>query len=195
MKKPEQVSKWYEDNYKNKSGFRFETFKLALTTLYEINDNPVIFETGTLRLENDYGAGYSTYIFGECISLFGGKLFTIDIDPINIKTSKRVTEPFSKNITYIIEDSLTAILKFENSIDLLYLDSLDCPIEGDASVAQKHNLNEFLLAECKLHEKSLVLIDDVNFQNGGKAKLTHEYLQFKDYELIFSLQQSLWRKK
>ena len=60
--------------------------------------------------------------------------------------------------------------------------------------SQTHNLNEFLLAESKLHDKTLILIDDVNFSNGGKAKMTHEYLEKNNYILIHKNQQSLWTK-
>jgi predicted O-methyltransferase YrrM len=194
MNKSQQVEKWYEENYKSKSGCRFDTFKMTLKCLYERVENPFIFETGTLRLENDFGAGYSTYIFGQCLSLFGGNLLTVDISPINMDTCKRITQEFSNNITYITDDSLNTIRNFEGKIDLLYLDSFDCPVEGDASESQKHNLNEFKLAEHKLHEKSLILIDDVNFSNGGKARLTHEYLENNGYKMLLINQQSLWTK-
>jgi predicted O-methyltransferase YrrM len=194
MNKSQQVETWYEENYKCKSGNRFDTFKIVLKCLYERVDNPFIFETGTLRLENDFGAGYSTYIFGECLSLFGGSLLTVDINPINIETCKRITSKFSKHITYVTDNSLNTINNFEGKIDLLYLDSFDCPIEGDASESQDHNLKEFKLAEHKLHDRSLILIDDVDFPNGGKAKKTHVYLSDSGYTCLMKKQQSIWIK-
>lgn len=194
MNKFKQIEKWYIENYKNKSGRRFETFRLALKNIYEKVEFPLIFETGTLRLKNDFGAGYSTYIFGECVSLFGGKLITVDNNPRHIEISKKLTQSFADNITYILDDSLNYIKNFNGKIDLLYLDSYDCPIEGDASESQKHNLNEFLLVESKLHDESLILIDDVDFVNGGKARMTHEYLEKSGYMLIYKEQQSLWNK-
>lgn len=194
MNKSELVEEWYISNYKDKSSFRFETFKLALRDIYQITDNPFIFETGTVRMENDFGAGYSTYIFGECISLFGGKLLTVDNNATNIQTCKRITEKFASNITYVLDDSLNTIKNFNGKIDLLYLDSFDCPIEGDATESQTHNLQEFLLSESKLSDNCRILIDDVNFLNGGKSKLTHEYLEKNNYKLIHKNQQSLWKK-
>ena len=194
MNKSEEVEKWYVENYKDKSSFRFETFRLALKNIYERVEFPLIFETGTVRVENDFGGGYSTYIFGECISLFGGKLITVDNNSTNIETSKRLTKNFASNITYILDDSLRVIENYNEKIDLLYLDSFDCPIEGDASESQNHNLKEFKLAEHKLKENSIIIIDDVNFSNGGKARLTHEYLENNKYKLIYSNQQSLWVK-
>lgn len=188
------VEQWYIENYKNKSGERFETFKLALTLLYEQNPTPLIVETGTVRMENDYGAGYSTYIFGQCTTLFGGRVITVDNVLKHMDISKKLTEEFSKKITYVLDDSLKFLADFNEKIDLLYLDSFDCPITGDATEAQEHNLNEFLISESKLTEKSLILIDDIGFENGGKAKLTHAYLEKNNYRLIKKHQQSLWSK-
>jgi hypothetical protein len=109
-----------------------------------------------------------------------------------MKISKHVTTNFSKNITYITGDSLAILKNLNNEIDLLYLDSYDCPISGDASTAQLHNLSEFKLAEPNLKNTSLILIDDVDLENGGKAKLTHNYLKDRGYSLNYTGQQSLW---
>lgn len=189
-----RVGLWYEENYKDKSSSRFETFKLTLQKLYERTSSPIIVETGTVRMENDYGAGYSTYIFGECIGLFGGKLYTIDVNKDNVELSQRLTKKFSKNITYINDDSLNFITNFDLSIDLLYLDSMDCPLEGDASQSQIHNLKEFLAATKNIHDKSLILLDDSNLPNGGNSRITHIILQYLGYSLMLSNQQSLWSK-
>lgn len=194
MNKANAVIEWYTNNYKSKSSLRFESFKLALELTYKVTDTPTIFETGTVRLENDFGAGYSTYIFGECVSKFGGNVITVDISDVNIKTCMRITKEFSKNITYIIDDSLKTIQNYTGNIDLLYLDSYDCPIEGDATDAQLHNLSEFKLSEKFITRDTVILIDDVNFSNGGKSKLTHKYMK-DNYDLLYMHQQSVWKKK
>jgi predicted O-methyltransferase YrrM len=167
---------------------------IAISLLYERFENPVILETGTIRFEDDYGAGYSTYIFGDMVNRFGGELITVDIDKSNIELCKHITSKFSKNISYINDNSLEFLSTFNKKIDLLYLDSYDCPIEGDATESQKHNLHEFSLAEKNLNENSIILIDDVNLPNGGKAKLTHEYLSSHTYKKIYEFQQSVWSK-
>lgn len=194
QKKLQKIRNWYRENYESKSGFRFQSFMIAISLLYDRFESPVILETGTIRLENDYGAGYSTYIFGDMINRFGGELITVDISKENIDLCKTITSDFSKNITYINDDSLEFLSTFNKKINLLYLDSYDCPIEGDATASQNHNLQEFLLSENNLDEKSIILIDDVNFSNGGKAKLTHEYLSSHNYKKIYELQQSVWSK-
>lgn len=194
MNKVKDVGNWYTENYINKSCGRFETFKLALSLLYTNTDYPTILETGTVRMDNDFGAGYSTYIFSECVYIFGGKLITIDNSLQNIKTSQRITLKYAENVTYIHDDSIHAINEFTDTIDLLYLDSYDCPIEGDASDAQLHNLNEFMVAENKLSNNKLILIDDVDFANGGKGMKTHEYLLKNSYKMLLKGQQSIWTK-
>ena len=192
--KNNDVVEWYTKNYKDKSCSRFETFKLALGKVYEYTDTPLILETGTLRLEDDFGAGYSTYIFGECVSIFGGNLITVDVVENHMNVSKKLTDRFKYNIEYVLDDSVSFLNGFDQKIDLLYLDSMDCPIEGDATIAQKHNLKEFLESEKNLHDNSVILIDDVNFPNGGKAKLTHEHLHNLNYNKLVSDQQSVWMK-
>jgi predicted O-methyltransferase YrrM len=167
---------------------------ITISMLYERTENPLIVETGTIRMVNDYGAGYSTYIFGDMINRFGGELITVDISKENIELCKIITSNFSKNIVYITDDSLNFLSSFNKKIDLLYLDSYDCPIDGDATDSQKHNLNEFIYAEKNLKDNSIILIDDVNFSNGGKSKLTHEYLEKHNYKKIYELQQSVWSK-
>lgn len=192
--KIQNVRSWFRENYESKSSYRFPSFMIAISLLYERFECPLVLETGTVRAENDYGAGYSTYIFGDMISRFGGELITVDISEENIAMCKEITSKFSKDIIYIAQDSLDFLSTFNKKINLLYLDSYDCPLEGDASESQKHNIQEFLLAEKNLDDKAIILIDDANLSNGGKSKLTHEYLLSNNYKNIYSFQQSVWSK-
>lgn len=190
----ELVGEWYTSVYKEKSGSRFKTFELSLKLLYNNTSNPLIVETGTVRQKDDFGAGYSTVIFGECVSKFGGNLITIDNNKNHMILSRDVTKEWANKITYINDDSIKTLSEFKQKIDLIYLDSYDCPIEGDATDAQIHNLNEFKEVENLLTDASIILIDDVSLGNGGKAKLTHEYLLSKNYKCIEMIQQSVWTK-
>lgn len=195
---PSQVEQWYVENYKEKSLLRFETFKICLKLLYSITPTPLIVETGTVRREDSFDQGYSTVIFGECVNRFGGKLITIDIDENNIQLSKKLTQTFSDTIQYEVGDSICVLEKLKKEIkdiDLIYLDSFDCPISGDSSAASQHNLNEFLQIENTLSDECIILIDDVGFENGGKGKFTHAYLNTNQYRLIAQLHQSIWAKE
>ena len=93
------VDSWFEDEYKNKSQDRYFTFKAALN-LFLQNGGMNIVETGTTRQLNDWGAGYSTYLFGAVAALFEKHVWTVDISRENIEVCKKVTEDFCDYITY-----------------------------------------------------------------------------------------------
>lgn len=186
---------WFDEAFEEKSDRRYVTFRIALNLLSQQKGHNIV-ETGTTRQVDDYGAGYSTYIFANFVEMYGGKITTIDIDPKNMEVCKEITKEFADKINYVVSDSLFALTKIEEPIDLLYLDSLDTPIPDneDARLAQEHNLKEFKLVEHLLHKDSIVLIDDNDFVNGGKARLTKKYLAEKGWRLLINFQQSLWIK-
>ena len=188
-----EYNSWFDEMFRDKLALRYPTFKIALNLLYQ-NKGLNIIETGTVRQLDDYGAGYSTFVFGEYVKRHGGHITTIDIDENNMDICKMVTKDYWNQIDYVVEDSLTALTKLKDKIDLLYLDSLDTPIEGDASEAQNHNLKEFKLVEHLLTDKTIVLLDDNSFENGGKTRLTKQYLKEKGWRLVLNSQQSLWIK-
>lgn len=182
---------WFDEAFETNLRGRYFTFRIALNLLYQ-QPNRNIVETGCVRFFNDYGGGNSTYIFGNFVYVYGGHLTTIDISTENMEVCKMVTAKFAKDIDYIVDDSLSALTKLDKPIDLLYLDSLDVPETGDATKGQEHNLAEFKLAEHLLREGSIVLIDDNNMENGGKSRLTKEYLKEKGWREILDIYQAIW---
>lgn len=188
------IDSWFEQKYKVKSDGRYLTFKTALNLLLQ-NNGKNILETGTTRQVDDYGAGYSTVIFGDFVEHYGGHIWTVDIEPRNMDVCRIVTMPYQANISYIVDDSHNFLKSFKDKIDLLYLDSYDYPIDGsDPSPCQQHQLKEFQLAEPNLHSKTIVLLDDNHFDNGGKTKFTKDYLLEKNWRCLIDSQQSLWIK-
>jgi hypothetical protein len=186
------VDSWFEDEYKNKSQDRYFTFKAALN-LFLQNGGMNIVETGTTRQLNDWGAGYSTYLFGAVAALFEKHVWTVDISRENIEVCKKVTEDFCDYITYKVDDSHNFLAGFDHSIDLLYLDSVDFPLDGsDPTGCQLHQLKEFKLAESLLSDRAIVLLDDNHFLGGGKTKLTKNYLREKGWRCVLDYQQSLF---
>lgn len=119
--------KWLNRN-RERSNSRFPTFVEALSLLTK-KKGKIIVETGTVRQEDDWGAGYSTVIFGRYCKEFGTKLYTIDNDGRHLVTAKVITEEFSDHIEYVLSDSVKALRDFRGEIDLLYLDSVDYPID------------------------------------------------------------------
>jgi hypothetical protein len=163
-------------NDDNHFGLRFPTFRLAMGLIDR--DKSINFvETGTTRKNkishpskfDRGGDGCSTVFFGEYVQRYGGHVWTCDIDANNIENCKIATQHCSKNITYVIDDSLNFLTNFKQSIDFLYLDSLDGNIAGCAD----HQLQELKLAERNLHDFSVILLDDL----GSKTSLSIPYLK------------------
>ncbi len=173
---------------------RFHTQRIALNLLNQFATTPFILETGCIRLPDDWGAGMSTMVFGEYVKNHGGRITTVDNSEINMNVCRELTKEYADFITYVVSDSLAFLPTITDKIDFLYLDSYDCPPEGDATAAQEHNLKEFKFCERNLNDRAVIVIDDVGFANGGKGAKTHEYLIEHGYLLVYKHQQSVWLK-
>lgn len=189
---------WFTTKYKDKSSHRFFTFKSALGLLSQQGGKNIV-ETGTTRQVDDWGGGMSTVLFGDFAKHYDCRVWTCDIEPEAMDVCQKVTEEFKDYISYQIADSLFFLEHFKENIDLLYLDSMDCP-EYDSpgterlEKSQKHQLKELILALPKLNKGGVVLLDDNWFSNGGKCKLSKEFLEVNGWTCILDFQQSLWIK-
>jgi predicted O-methyltransferase YrrM len=165
------------------TSFKYEAgFKIGLNLLHqEKKQFPIVVETGTQRMKDDPG-GCSTTLFGAYLKKFGGHLWTCDISKENIEISRKCTEDFKDFISYVIADSTSFLNVFGEisggcqEIDLLFLDSMDCPANGDALPAQGHQLAEFMAAEKYLGKGAVLVMDDTNFTNGGKTRLLKNFI-------------------
>lgn len=173
---------------------KYITFKAALN-LFLQNNGQLIVETGTQRMKDDPG-GCSTTLFGAFCKKYGKKLITVDNNPRHIDISEECTKEFKDYITYVLMDSIKFLKRFDKKIDLLYLDSLDCPLPpADATESQQHQLNEIKAAYDKLHIGSIFLADDNQFANGGKTRLSKQFLlKTQEWICILDAGQTLWQK-
>ncbi len=189
---------WFTVAYRSYSDSRFFTFKTALNLLLQQPGKNIV-ETGTIRLKDDWGGGMSTVLFGDFASHYDYHVWTVDIAPEAIQLCKEITTNFTSHITYVVNDSVEFLRTFNQTINLLYLDSMDCP-EYDApdspnlQASQQHQLKEIQAAWDKLSSPAIILLDDNWFSNGGKAKLTKEFLERQSCRCVLSFQQSLWMK-
>ena len=194
-----QSGSWFEKKYKEKSGTRYPTFKLALNLFLQRYGHTIV-ELGTTKHEEDWGAGMSTLLFAEVVGKYGGKIYTIDNYPPHLEACKHITEPWAGSIVYVESDSLEFLKTFDEKIDLLYLDTMDYPLtpqEGPPGPCQEHQLKELELAYPNLSPKAAVLLDDnevLDFPD-GKTKLAKEFLFKKKWTLLYDGQQSLWVRK
>jgi hypothetical protein len=171
------------------------TFKTALNIFMQLEGNLIV-ETGSMRVRDDPGGAY-TLLLGAFCKRYGKRLITVDISPEVTNTCKEVTIDYVDYITYITQDSVAFLNTFNEPIDLLFLDSMDCPIEKQATAndAQRHNYDEFNAAKKSLHKHSVLLMDDNNFINGGKPWLTKNHLlTLPDWICLLDYAHSLWVK-
>jgi hypothetical protein len=152
-------------------GSRKPAMNLREATLKEVVDRLpkgkiVAVETGTLRdsrPEARIGDGWSTFSIAQCLAESGGPgshLYSIDIDPKCIATSKAtVDKELHPWVTWICGDAVEAIRTLqEPTIDLLYLDSSDDP---------RQILAEFEVAQPKLAPHTIVVVDDTGPYHAG----------------------------
>ncbi|MEE9409611.1 MAG: class I SAM-dependent methyltransferase, partial [Candidatus Heimdallarchaeota archaeon] len=181
---------WYHANYYKTGNFRYPSFLLGLSILYQkTSSNRIIVETGSQRQLNDIGSGESTRIFNQfCLDL-GGFFCTIDNNHSANKVAKEIID---SNANCILNDSVEFLKQFTSKIDLLYMDSLDFSYENPEASAQ-HCLNEMEMA---YNNNPLIVIIDDNIRKGnqliGKGMLARQFLLSHGYLEIFSHQQSVF---
>lgn len=158
-------------------GCRFSTVSTALLLLDNSKANNFV-ETGTTRRfssdpQTMVGDGGMTRFFGEYVKIYGGHIWTCDIEPSHIENCKLATEEYKQNITYVVDDSLNFLKSFDKEVDFLYLDSLD----GDQPGAHEHQLKEVENIYHRLTDNTIVLLDDL----GSKTNLSIPFLMKKDW--------------
>lgn len=174
--------------FKYNFGKRRATIRATLRLLKARNARCLV-ETGTARdgLNSTKGDGASTIVFGLWASQNHGHLHSVDIDPEAIEKSQQAVDDIGlrQSVSLNCSDSIQFLQNFAEPVDFLYLDSYDYS-RTDVEVqkaSQQHHLAEFKAIENKLHETSIVLIDDCNRPGGGKGKLVIEYMKSKGWKI------------
>lgn len=160
----------------------------------------IIIETGTSR-EGLHGAksnGAATIVFGKWAKLNDAFLHSVDISENSVQNAqKEVTaQGLDDYVKIHLSDSIAFLKKFDEKVDFLYLDSYDYSSDPEVQVkSQIHHLEEFRVIEDRLHEKTIVLIDDCGLPNGGKGKRVVEYMVQKDWKILMETYQILLVRK
>lgn len=163
---------------------RTKTFNLFFDMMNELQDSIkrelVVVETGTIRGDIRSCDGNSTVNFSEYIKQRGGVFYSIDCNKEAIEYSRKVVGE-RKNVHIVEEQSTKFLDSFPGMIDVLYLDSANDEHIG---------LSEYEAAKPKLHDHTIILIDDClenspNQRKGllsipqmiedGYTKVLHEY--------------------
>jgi predicted O-methyltransferase YrrM len=189
-----RYNSWFDAEYRDKLRGRFPSVKAALNLLYQLPNHRIV-EVGCTRRPEAWSEGNSTFVFAQFVSLYGGHLTSIDIEKDNLEEAKKVVEQFRQNVSFIWADSLNILPQMgegDFQIDLFYPDSMDVPESGDATAGQEQNLKEVRNAMPLMHDKSIILLDDNDMANGGKTRLTKDYLTQQGWREIIDSNQSLW---
>lgn len=176
------------------------TFARTLKLLDERKVKTII-ETGTSRdgLKNTKGDGAATIVFGKWAQQNGAKMHSVDISNLSVKASQEEVNRQNLNdtVTVYLDDSLEFLKNFNHPVDFLYLDSYDYSITDPEIQAksQEHHLKEFKIIEDRLHQNSIVLIDDCGLPGGGKGKTLIQYMLKNNWKILISAYQVLLVKK
>jgi Methyltransferase domain len=187
---------WFDRAFGARLGRRCLTMKAALGLVLQGGGRTIV-ETGSVRTPEGaeagwFGDGCSTVVFAAVAARYGLHLWTVDADPdVTAMARRRVGD--IEHVTYVTADAARWLASVDpGPIDLLYLDSLDCPEEGDATEAQEQQRRELLAALPRLTSQGVVLLDDNAFANGGKTRLAKASLARAGWRCLLDDAQSLW---
>ena len=185
---------WFE-KYEDKLGVRYKTFHKLFSIAIDRELKNFV-ETGTsrgkdkfyyLRPKVNWKDGMSTILFAEYVKLNKGQLWTCDIDAKNIHNASLFLKDFNLHANLIVSDSLKFLEDFNETIDVLYLDSHDGNLPG----ANEHQLREAQLSIDKMNSNGLIMLDD----KGQKTELSIPFLISKGWKIIFETDhQVIFRK-
>lgn len=152
--------------------------------------SPAVVGTGCIRSQDDWGAGFSDYLFGLFLQAHGGTLDVVDLDGNNCGFARYWTAPFPATIHQ--GDSLAFLRSWKKPIDLLYLDSMDTTVPGH----EQHGLQEAQIGGESVKPGGLLLYDDTVYAGRwtGKGATGVPWLLSKGWKLEFSGYQTLLRK-
>ena len=168
--------------YKEKLGIRYDTFYHLFEIAHKEKFNKIL-ETGTARGKKkfffskpNWKDGMSTLLFAEYASMTNGQFWSCDIDSENISNARKFINSVNKHVNFVTSDSILFLKKFDNLVDIIYLDSLDGSFDGCA----EHQLEEAKLAIKVINNDGLILLDD----KGQKTTLSTEFLLDNNCKII-----------
>ncbi len=174
---------------------RRNTFLKTLELLDGIKAKTII-ETGTSRkgLHGAKSNGAATIVFGKWAKLHNAHVHSVDISEESVKNALKEVKAqgLESHVTLHLSDSIAFLKDFNEKVDFLYLDSYDYSNDPQVQIkSQLHHLVEFKAIESRLHENSIVLIDDCDLPNGGKGRMVVEYMLGKDWKILMKAYQIL----
>lgn len=178
------------DELLTKLGPRRQSFAMVCDYLRRIPDslNRVLVETGCIRSQDDYGAGYSTYLWNLLAEELP-RLLVASID--NSLANVQFAERLCPHVDLIHADSVAALDQMDPEvIDVLYLDSFDLDV-ANPHPSSLHHLCELTAAAKSLKPGALVMVDD-NYATAGKGAYVAQFMDATKRRLVFDGVQKIW---
>lgn len=175
----------YFENRLSPTDPRYGSFSFALQLLGQRHAQ-ILIETGTARNgdRNFGGDGGSTIIFGDWANKNNAVLYSVDIDPQAVFNARNAVQAYAANVHIVCMDSIQFLTTQTQPIDFLYLDSYDFDFTNPLP-SQMHHLREIEAAYPKLHQNSIVMIDDCALPFGGKGKLIIAFLVERGWKIAY----------
>ncbi len=146
---------------RNGGGFLFNDALEHLKLLSPDISVHVIVEIGTIRDIRPaarYTDGYSSLHWTQT----NDRVFCVDNSGWSLRITKKLVGD-CPNVSYHLEDGIEFLTSFDDEIDLLYIDGPDHD-SGGQEFADK------CVAVAPMRTKSIILIDDCDFDDDGKGK-------------------------
>jgi hypothetical protein len=160
-------------------GMRARGWTVLLNRALALRRPLAIVETGIGR------DSLSTWLFSDLAHATGGHVYTVDIDPQQCALVRTVLEGSDdRNVTIAVSDSVEFLRRFDRSIDVLYLDSVDIDWQHPEP-SMKHHLDELMSAKANLARDAVVGIDDT------PASVDYLPLHMSDEDRGYLLRQSV----
>lgn len=170
---------------------RAGTFRQIFQTLMAKPGPYLIIETGTTRPGGDYASnGQSTTLFDLFVSLFGGRVISIDINPSNVEYCRARV---SLNTEVIAADSVRTLRALPEvaQANLVYLDSFDFDPQ-DTHPSAMHHMHELAAIWGRTRPDLLLSIDDCFGPAAGKHVYVSRFLASLGIEPAFLGRQTGW---
>lgn len=185
-------------SYLGPGDMRAKTYITALLLAFDRNAKTYI-ETGTSRAPIGACAsdGCSTYIFSAFNRYLNDdsvKMVSVDISEQNCQVSRNNNKNFGMHAMQVVVSDSVAFIQdwpINRKIDFLYLDSYDFN-PGQERASQEHHLKELMAALNKIHDKTIIFMDDCRLRMGGKCALVRDYLLNHDWKIVIDEYQTVF---
>jgi len=182
----------YDAQYAPLLGVRTATFRQIFAYLQSTFRGPYrIIETGTSRAEGNWaGDGQSTLLWDKFVSLHGGNVYSIDIEPSHMSVVRPQVSPRTQ---LICSDSAIALANMKGLQDthLVYLDSYDLDAHNPHP-SMLHHIFELAAIYRQLQPGTLVVVDDCLSSAVGKHVYVKQFFDMLHNPPLFTGYQTGW---